>query len=398
MREALLELAINTTMIKALDSVRFYAFLAVFFFHCDYFHFEAGYIGVIAFFVLSGFLLTPILVDMKSSMPFKRYMISFYGRRMLRIFPLYYLYLLVAGLIAGVAIFVFNSNRTSVVRLYEQLPYVMTYTYDFYHASALFKHSLFTHFWSLAVEEQFYLVWPLFVWFCRTDKLKPYLFLIILAGPLIRYVTYAACGWFGSSWLYHDPLVVVYVLPLSHFDAFATGGLLALMPRLEWKHAAWTMTVVALMLGIVSQYIVSGDILWGDLGYPPLMNGAWKLVWGYSVLNITFGCILRAVKSNAFIRPLFSAPVIQYLGKISYGLYVYHFPIVWFISFKYKSSKMLDKIGLTALMFVATVGLAALSYELFEKKFIAMKDALFSKDISSEKHEDINAVRSDKQI
>lgn len=368
-------------MIKTLDSVRFYAFLAVFFFHCDSFHFKAGYLGVVTFFVLSGFLLTPILVEMKSTMKFKPYMVSFYGRRVLRIFPLYYLYLLVAGLIAGVGIFVFNSHRTSLVRLYEQLPYAITYTYDFYHASALFQHSLFTHFWSLAVEEQFYLVWPFFIWVCRTDKLKLFLFLIVLAGPLIRYVTYTVCGWSGSTWLYNDPLVVVYVLPLSHFDAFATGGLLALMPQLEWKRAAWTMTLVALILGIGSQYLVSGDFLWGDLGYPPLMNGAWKVVWGYSVLNITFGCILRAVKSNTFIPPLFSAPVIQYLGKISYGLYVYHFPIVWFMSYKFKDSKTLDKISLTALMFVATITLSALSYELFEKKFIALKDILFSKDI-----------------
>ena len=213
-----------------------------------------------------------------------------------------------------------------------------------------------------------------------------------------RYLTFAAYGWTGGSWLNNDPLVAVYVLPLSHFDAFAIGGLLALMPRLAWEKAAWATTFVALTLGIGSQYIVSGDISWGDLGYPPLMSGAWKFVWGYSVLSITFGCILRAVKSNAFIPPLFSTSVIQYLGKISYGLYVYHFPIVWFISFKFKSSKMLDKISLTALMFVATVGLAALSYELFEKKFIAMKDVLFSKNISSEKHEDINTVRSDKQI
>jgi peptidoglycan/LPS O-acetylase OafA/YrhL len=93
-------------MIRALDSFRFYAFLAVFLFHIG--RFDAGYLGVQAFFVLSGFLLTPILVDMKRALPLKRYMISFYGRRVLRICPLYYFYLLVAGLLGGIAILVFR--------------------------------------------------------------------------------------------------------------------------------------------------------------------------------------------------------------------------------------------------------------------------------------------------
>lgn len=364
-------------MIKALDSFRFYAFLAVFFFHIRLLN--GGYLGVQAFFVLSGFLLTPILVEMKGSMPLKQYLISFYGRRALRIFPLYYLYLLAIGLIALVAMLVFG-NHVSVAlnRAFVQLPYAVTYTYDFYHASAAFKHSpLLTHFWSLAVEEQFYLIWPVFIWFCSNDKLKVRLAMIVLAGPVIRMATYVLCRWHSSSWLGNDPLLVVYVLPLSHFDAFAVGGLAALMRPMRWKQVAWLATVVALVFGLGSQYLVSGNIDWNSLGYPQYMQGELKAVWGYSMVNLMFASVLCAVKAGTFAQPLFCVPFIQYLGKISYGLYVYHFPIIWLLNHYCAGS--INRVLLYIVMFAATVLLSALSYELFEKRFIMMKDILFSK-------------------
>lgn len=77
-------------MNKELDSFRFYAFLSVFFYHAKFV--DAGYVGVQAFFVLSGFLLTPSLIELKTQ-KFGPYLKTFYGRRALRIFPLYYTYL-----------------------------------------------------------------------------------------------------------------------------------------------------------------------------------------------------------------------------------------------------------------------------------------------------------------
>ena len=89
-------------MNKGLTSFRALAFFAIFLFHINYFGtghlgIQAGYLGVQAFFVLSGFLLTPILVDMKSNLNKKDFFIHFYGRRALRIFPLYYLYLVIVA-------------------------------------------------------------------------------------------------------------------------------------------------------------------------------------------------------------------------------------------------------------------------------------------------------------
>ena len=83
--------------IKSLDSFRFFAFFAVYLFHTNIL--GCGYLGVQAFFVLSGFLITPILLEMRQELNFKSYLIVFYSRRALRIFPLYYGYLVISLII-----------------------------------------------------------------------------------------------------------------------------------------------------------------------------------------------------------------------------------------------------------------------------------------------------------
>lgn len=364
-------------MIKALDSFRFYAFLAVFLFHVKLF--DGGYLGVQAFFVLSGFLLTPILVDMKSRMPFKSFMFSFYGRRMLRIFPLYYFYLIATGILAGIAVFALGQRPSpAIAYLREQWLYAATYLYDFFYASAAFRETpLLSHFWSLAVEEQFYLVWPLFIWLAPKEKLNRYLCGIALAGPVVRFATYLVYLRFDVSGFIQDPTRAVYGLPFSHFDAFAIGGLLALVRGEQWRRAAWPLALATCCAGLGTQYFVAGHVGWKSMGYPPFMSGEWKLVWGYSLLNLTFAGILRAVKTQSFLPPLFSFPPIQYLGKISYGLYVYHFPVIWLLQRGGSGSR--PSLPLDAAMLAATVAVSALSYELFEKKFIALKDKWFSK-------------------
>ncbi|MBI5814878.1 MAG: acyltransferase [Nitrospinae bacterium] len=158
-----------------MDSFRFFAFLAVFLFHAGYL--ECGYLGVQAFFVLSGFLLTPILLDMKASLDRGQYFRNFYGRRVLRIFPLYYACLVAAALVLLSAWQLPALRQTpGVASSLAELPYLFTYTSDFYQAAhSGLRHTspLFTHFWSLAVEEQFYLVWPFFLWLVPARRL-PY--------------------------------------------------------------------------------------------------------------------------------------------------------------------------------------------------------------------------------
>lgn len=221
---------------RGLDSFRFFAFLAVFLYHVRLF--PAGYLGVQAFFVLSGFLLTPILVNMRSQLPARKYFLHFYGRRSLRIFPLYYAYLAAISAVAAVALARAGGQHPPALQLEalqrfnEQVVYGLTYTYNFFHASRDFTHTpLLTHFWSLAVEEQFYLVWPFLLFLVPNARLKIVLLALIAAGPVVRLAEAAVVSGEMHALFLKRLDLVLYVLPFSHVDAFATGGFLALYGR-----------------------------------------------------------------------------------------------------------------------------------------------------------------------
>ncbi len=114
-----------------------------------------GWVGVQIFFVLSGYLITRLLVEARGER-LRSYLRTFYGRRSLRIFPLYFAVILVCWLALSAGI--------SLNGVAAGLPFAATYTYNLFHASSHFEHSkLITHFWSLCVEEQFYLVWPFLI-------------------------------------------------------------------------------------------------------------------------------------------------------------------------------------------------------------------------------------------
>jgi len=135
-------------MIKSLNSFRAIAFFVVFLFHTNLL--KCGYLGVQAFFVLSGFLITPILVDMKSKMQFKLYWKNFMGRRLLRIFPIYYLLLL---LLFALGFIIHYRDIPLASSFYHQFVYACTYTYNFFNATNGYeRNSLIAHLWSLAVE------------------------------------------------------------------------------------------------------------------------------------------------------------------------------------------------------------------------------------------------------
>jgi len=127
-------------MIPGLDGLRAIAYLLAFFFHTDYLN--VGWVGVQFFFVLSGFLITGILLDMKKSISMWAYFIKFYGRRFLRIFPVYYFYLFLMGLLISWLISI--NYRPGYMKVFnEQSKYAIFYVYNFffttiYHKSAFF--------------------------------------------------------------------------------------------------------------------------------------------------------------------------------------------------------------------------------------------------------------------
>src|SRR5258706_935958 len=363
-------------MIPGLDGLRALAFLAVLGRHTD--NFKFGWAGVQLFFVLSGFLITDILIRMKTLLPRRNFFIKFYGRRCLRIFPLYYFYLSILFCFIIILPYLnFNPLQKELGEsFWNQIRYAVSYLYDFYRAGANSTPShFFYHLWSLSVEEHFYLFWPLVIFFTPEDKRRRLFLAIIALGPLLRICVKILAQ--VQPALFGDPALTIYVLPFSHVDAFALGAYISQFeipyPRLQWT----ALLIVVPALGILSQYPATGKFALSTFGYDIPLYHSYEEIWGYSLLNyffaVTIYCVIR---TGLFIRVL-ENQVLRYLAKISYGLYVYHQAIIWFIP----QLHLPFQPGSVQLYFFAlssTIFVASLSYYLIEKPINNLKDKFFS--------------------
>jgi peptidoglycan/LPS O-acetylase OafA/YrhL len=271
-------------------------------------------------------------------------------------------------------------NYASIYR--DQLPYALTYIYNFYAASALFERNVnfLTHLWSLAVEEQFYIIWPLLIFLVPRPRYK--IAFLSVIGLSILFRLWVGMGTPDSmpGFLTPSPLRVIYFLPFSHLDAFALGALLT-VTKIPKARLQFIVFLVGLpILGIVSDALASGT--WAnaaDLGYPLLLPFAWKSVWGYTALNYLFAILIFGVARLGWFERFLESRPMAYLGKISYGLYVYHFAIIWFVTVPFGLSSMAPVPVLNAAAaLILTILIAGLSYRLLEKPLIDLKDRFFA--------------------
>lgn len=367
-------------MIAGLDGIRAIAFLIVFFFHTRNLPF--GWMGVQLFFVLSGFLITDILLRMKDQLPSREFFIKFYGRRFLRIFPLYYFYLI----LLAVLIFLLPSLNLSGLNtelgkgFLNQIWVAAFYVFDFFHASAFFERSrFFTHLWSLSVEEQFYLLWPLLIFLVPREKFKQLCFTAIGLGFIFRLAITLIYRTQLFPFLLSDPQQAVNVLPFSHLDAFAFGAYISRfeIPRPRLQLLLLTITVPA--LGLLTDFLSQGTVTFA-LGYDLPMTGFYKEVWGYTALNYLFAVLIYCVVHTKFLTGILESAPLRYLGKISYGLYVYHYGIIAIVAALFREYDISYSLR-SPQMFVAAMGatllIATLSFYLLERPIINLKDKLF---------------------
>ena len=368
-------------MIVGLDGLRALAFLGVFAYHTNYLRF--GWVGVDLFFVLSGFLITDILLRMKNSLPVKEFFSKFYGRRMIRILPLYYFYLLILAIIA---LAVPHINLSPLITNYEHefnhnIWYAFFYVYDFFSASAAYESTwTFIHLWSLSVEEQFYLIWPLLILLTPKKHFKKLCLCAIALGPLFRLITTLVFRHHLFPFLSSSPEGATYVLPFSQVDAFALGAYISRFdiprPRLQLL----ALLLIIPIVGIITDYLVTGQYVLATLGYGLPLRGAYKEVWGYSLLNYLFAVLIYCVIRTKLFQSDLSGSIISYIGKISYGLYIYHYFIIAIVVSLFKKYSLPHYLGAPGVFWTAlilTIIVASLSYYLLEKPILNLKTRFF---------------------
>ena len=329
-----------------------------------------GWAGVDLFFVLSGFLITGILYDAKA--PAGQYLRSFYGRRVLRIFPVYYMFLL---LLMFALPLVDSDGRDAAGAVRENFVWYATYIVNFqpiFHSGISTEFLFAGHLWSLAVEEQFYLVWPLVVLVCSRRTLMGVCLLAIVCALGIRVGFQVADAGAGLS----------YELMPARMDTLAVGALVALAwrsPRDLALLARWMPRAV--LVAAVSLAVLCG--IRRDLA-PPF--DAWILTIGLSSFAILFGGMLLMVISAApggAIHALFSQRPLRALGRYSYALYLIHLHVAVVLLHRLDIVGDMPAVvgstipGIVAFFAVASVislSLAWVSWHLWEKQFLKMKE------------------------
>ena len=328
-------------------------------------------------------LITSILLESKNRTPtFGRFCADFLQRRVLRLVPVYALFLL-----GCVAYSIWTRHPGT---LPSDLPYLLTYTFNFDSMDHIDRP--YGHLWSLSVEWQFYLLWPVAIWFLSERNMRRVLIAIVCVAPLLRLVSF---HWLRLQHVpAYDAGQFVYLLSWTHFDSLAIGALLAWDDALEFlssKRFIVIAAAVVLMAGLLVSVLewyrgytgATEELV--TLGYGFGFYHFREHVWGYSLLDVFFAAVVATAASSNSLAGIFRWKWLAYLGKVSYGFYVFHYPVI--LATIYLLAKIAgvfegSRLGhywrrLTpSLGLVLAVGLtflvAHLSYQLWERRFLKM--------------------------
>jgi peptidoglycan/LPS O-acetylase OafA/YrhL len=361
-----------------LDGVRGLAILAVLLYHGVLYsgsrssHFidqslrdlvSFGWAGVDLFFVLSGFLITGILLDSRTSPTYYR---SFYARRVLRIFPLYFACL--AGFIFVLPLVGRWDSMVEAVRQNQfwYWTYLVNWRIGLQGWSEFFELG---HFWSLAVEEQFYMVWPFVVLTFRPATLAKICIACVVGALALR------------VWLVFSGYPIgAYVLTPCRLDALSLGALLAIGVRNPASHAILARfaprVLVVCFVAIASIFVLNRSF------WP---TGAFTLTLGLSIVALASASLMATLLFRPEARWLagfFRSSPMRFLGKYSYGIYVIHHPVIIMLGRsrlggaewrQFGDTEIMGQLLAVTLGIGLSVGLALTSWYLLETPFLRLK-------------------------
>jgi peptidoglycan/LPS O-acetylase OafA/YrhL len=302
--------------------------------------FANGWMGVDLFFVLSGFLITGILLDTKES---AGYFKNFYARRCLRIWPLYYASLL---LMFGIIPVLLPAHRHTIFMRSSPWWAFLLFIQNFLISAPARATGLLGVTWSLAIEEQFYLVWPLVVRFCSIPVLRWIALSVVCLSPVLR-LFLSSMG------------VDLYANTFSRLDGLMAGALVAIVIRAtafvpsRFLRAAWLALCLATPLAFVTE----------------AFHARW-IVFSMSAVASVSLVYLSLYSGRRWLHGVLQNRFLVYTGTISYGLYLLHK-----IPFNVGTVLHLNQYPLLAapILLAAAYGIAALSWTLLEKPFLNLK-------------------------
>ncbi|MDN3694497.1 acyltransferase family protein [Chryseobacterium tructae] len=334
-----------------IQGIRGLAFLLVFIFHLHYHWLPGGFIGVDIFFVISGFLMTSIIMGEKEKSDFSFY--NFYLKRLKRIFPAY-LFLLIIVASAGFFIYLdrdFWGFQKSVAASFLFVSNVLFARGDSYFGARL-EDNPFLHTWSLAVEMQFYLVLPLILIFIKRKFLPAVIILLIVALTVYANI---------SMYISHDTSVRYFSLP-ARIPEFLIGSLysLTLKNKINFSRANNNI-IAALSLSIL---ILSAILIDKNTPFP-----------GVAALIPTLATANLLVTGSNFISDFFAKKIPSYIGELSYSLYLWHWPFIAYI--RYYNDEYTLTTNEIIFVCVFTLLLAWFSYRFIENYFRKKSNPVF---------------------
>jgi len=340
---------------RQLDSLRAIAVIFVLFAHWLSYpmmnYLDLGKIGVNIFFILSGFLITTILLKNRQVESKIKTLKNFYIRRFLRIFPLYYSLLIILFILG------FETVRKTFFWNIFYLTNILTFINGTWSISI-------SHFWSLSMEEQFYLIWPCFILFIPYRYLLRFIVLIICISALTRIILYS----------FHFSYISIDTFPLCTMDFLGFGALLAYFK--ENGILINRQSIVFNILAIISFFLYSLILFLIHKGFHNLFLDVLK----NSLLMLCLGWIVfkASIGFTGIIGKILNYEPIVYIGKISYGLYLLHsfMPnILNYVLLKLGASNLeISKIPKTMIYFALLVIISSFSWFFYEKPFLKLKE------------------------
>jgi peptidoglycan/LPS O-acetylase OafA/YrhL len=347
-----------------LDGIRCFGVVAVFCQHVWFPESSAGRAGVEAFFVLSGFLITTLLLE-EHSRTGTISLGSFYLRRALRLLPLLYLVLLLM-FVGMVAFGITGADRREYV---DSLLATAFYVMNLYQWIFPGKPTAVgtEHFWSLGTEEQFYMVWPvvligmLIIFALAPDPRRS---LAWATGALIVFCIVSRATLVHMGFAERE-------LPVTYGDALLSGALVAILRQrgsIDMLARRRTLSRV-ISVAALATYVLA--CAWPLYDLPSLDRTAlYELIFLIPALLL----LLAALAPVGILPPILRMKPVVYVGKISYGIYVIHYPIFWFFL-----PHLFPQIGFAMraiVTVVATLGIATASHRWYESYFIGLKRRL----------------------